>query len=163
MQIGTRNSCGPPRRVNSVMKRSAAAGRLRGEMIESQRALSCCASATSVPCLCALCVSAFPLNFQLSTVNTAIPTQLPCFDTLAHSFEEATKSPLCFHALAHSFAEAPRRNKEQQFHFQSVAHSLAKTGGYTPSPDALSEPSLELRPLTSTASRARAPERSNMP
>ena len=82
-------------------------------------------SVASVSCLCGLCVSAFSLNFQLSTVDSAISGQPPCFDNLAHSSDHprkdghpeepaATKDlslsvlapPLCFHNLMNSFSRS---------------------------------------------------------
>ena len=43
-----------------------------------------------------------PLNLGLSTVNSAISTQLSCFHNLPHSSTTAQKSPLCFHNLTNS-------------------------------------------------------------
>lgn len=147
MRLGTTDSCGPPRRVNSMMKRPAAAGRLRGEVIESQRALPCGVSANSVSKLRALCVSAVSLNSQLSTVDSAISTQLPCFDTLAHSFENVKKSPLCFHRLAYSFT-----NQKFTRSISPITCALScKYRGCTPLAGNFSEPILEVRPITPIA------------
>ena len=136
----------------AVAEWPATAGKLRGEVMEPGGVRSWSDSANSARNLRALSVSVFSLDSQLSAVNTAISTQLPCFETLAHSFERAQKSLLCFHGLAHSLRTCSGTNTAQPACFQCAAHSFAKHGGYAPYPAAISQPILEVKNVTASAS-----------
>ena len=63
-------------------------------------------SVASVSCLCGLCVSAFSLNSQLSTVNSEISAQPPYFHNLPHSSTTAQNSALYFHNLTNPFSRS---------------------------------------------------------
>ena len=95
------------------------------------------ASATSVSGLRALCVSTLSWNFQLSAVNLGRSAQLSCFQILPYSWTTTQLSPFCFHDVTYSSS-----CKASTFTY------LSKYWGCTPLSTALSEPTLELQPLT---------------
>ena len=104
------------------------------------------ASVTSASDLRALCVSHLSLNFLFSTLDSS-ELHLPCFHNVPHSSTSPQISPLCFHNLTNSL-----------FCKQPVYTHLSKHRGCTPLATILSEPVLELRPLTSSI-RAACPAR----
>jgi len=113
-------------------------------------------SADSAHQLRELCVSAFPLNFRLPTVNSNSSKQVPCFDNLPHSSTTTQNSPLYFHNLTNS---SPSRKNSNSLIFNKLHTLWPKHRGCIPSAQRVSERILELQrlsPMQTTTRRSHA-------